>query len=112
MRVAVVGSRSFSDYNLLAAHLHRVKGVEMIVSGGARGADQLGERWARQHGIQIRIFKPDWQRHGKSAGVIRNREIVDNADMVIAFWDGQSKGTQHTVEIARKQGVAVQVVPF
>lgn len=112
MKVAIVGSRSFSNYTLLTKYLSRLPKIELIISGGARGADQLGEKWAETQGIKTLIFKPNWRRHGKSAGIIRNREIVNNADMVIAFWDGQSKGTRHTVEIARKKGLTVEVVPF
>lgn len=112
MKVAVVGSRSFSNYALLETHLSQLTDVELLVSGGARGADRLGEEWARRHGVNTLIFKPDWKKHGKGAGFIRNRQIVGNADLVIAFWDGASRGTLHTVETARRQGVEVQLVEF
>ena len=112
MRVAVVGSRTFSDFALLKSHLDRLDDVEMIVSGGAKGADSLAELWARQNSIPTQIFRADWRKHGKSAGIIRNREIVANADLIVAFWDGESKGTEYTVEFGRKKGVEVQIVPF
>ncbi len=112
MRVAVVGSRSFSDYQLLASRLQQLPHIRRIISGGAVGADQLAERWAKKQGIETRIFRPDWKKYGKSAGIIRNREIVAHADMVIAFWDGESKGTGYTIQFAQEKGIDVQTVPF
>ncbi len=112
MRVAVVGSRSFSDYRRLAECMDRLQDVELVVSGGARGADQLAEKWAKNRGIKTRIFSPEWEKYGKSAGVIRNKDIVNNADMVVAFWDGVSKGTAYTIQFAEKKGMNVQTVLF
>ncbi len=112
MKVAVAGSRSFSDYHLLASCLQQLPHIRLIISGGAVGADQLAERWANRQGIKTLIFRPDWEKYGKSAGVIRNREIVAHADMLVAFWDGESKGTGYTIEFARQNGLDVQTVLF
>lgn len=121
MRVAVVGSRWFGnfvfykkkygtkqafdcvqkDYEFMKARLDRYSSIERIVSGGAPGADSLAEDYADFHKVPTDIFKADWDKYGKSAGFKRNKTIVDNSDVVIAFWDGVSKGTRSTIEYAR-----------
>ncbi len=112
-RVAVVGTRTFHDYALLSTSLSTLfPKIDLIVSGGAQGADALAERYAREHGIVVRIFKPDWQRYGKRAGPIRNALIVDHADYVVAFWDGQSRGTLSSVQLARRQGKPLQIIHY
>ena len=101
MKLAVIGSRTFSDYTLL---LEKVKELNpsVIVSGGAIGADKLGERAALELNIPTEIYLPDWEKHGKAVGFIRNKDIVKNSDVVLAFWDGQSKGTKNSIDIAHK----------
>ncbi len=75
----------------------------IIVSGGARGIDSLAEIEAKNLKIKTIIFKPDWDRYGKKAGFLRNILIINEADKVIAFWDGASKGTKHSIDLAIKQ---------
>lgn len=102
--LAVVGSRGFNNYPLLKRTIDKLREttkVVRIVSGGARGADTLGERYAREHQIETLIYKPDWDRHGRRAGVLRNEDIVEAADLVLAFWDGKSPGTRNTIGRAR-----------
>jgi hypothetical protein len=70
----------------------------------------LGERYAKEQNIPIMIFKPDWKRFGRGAGPARNKTIVENADCVIAFWDGVSKGTQSTINIAKKLNKKLRIV--
>lgn len=111
MRVGVVGTRKFSDYELMKKELDKIE-PSVIVSGGAKGADQLGERYALEKNIPTEIFLPDWDQYGKQAGFIRNKKIVDNSDMVIAFWDGKSKGTSHSIYLARNSGKNVKVVRY
>lgn len=84
--------------------------VVKIVSGGARGADKLGAQFATENNIPLVEFIPDWETFGKSAGYIRNRDIVKNADLVVAFWDGVSKGTKHAIDIAHELKKEVIVV--
>ena len=91
MKIGIIGSRGFNNYELLEKTLEEYQNVELVVSGGAQGADKLGERWANEKGIKTLIFKPNWEKFGKSAGFIRNQDIVKNSDLVIAFWDGESK---------------------
>ena len=101
-KIAVIGSRAFNDFE----HLERVLLPWLpahIVSGGARGADALAARLAETHNLPITIIKPDWAQYGRAAGPIRNRAIVDAADIVIAFWDHSSKGTKSALDYARQK---------
>jgi len=107
MRLAIVGSRSIKTADL--DKLIPVK-PDVIVSGGAVGVDTLAEVWARKNGIQTLVFKPEWNKYGRSAAFRRDYTIVDNADAVLALWDGISKGTMHTVNYARSVGKPVQLV--
>jgi hypothetical protein len=101
MKLAVIGSQTFTDYPLLLAKVKELN-PSLIVSGGAKGADKLGERAADELNIPKLIFLPDWEKYGKAAGFIRNRDIVANAEVVLAFWDGASKGTKNSLDLARK----------
>lgn len=114
MKIAVIGSRDFDDYGVLEAFLDGLRpavGIEVIVSGGAKGADSLAERYARDRDIPMEVHRPDWKTFGRSAAFIRNRSIVDCSDMVVAFWDGKSLGTQNAVDYAKRKGKKVHVVP-
>lgn len=74
----------------------------IVVSGGARGVDSWADEFAAARGIAVEVIKPDWKKYGKSAGFRRNKEIVAAADDVVAFWDGQSRGTLHSIRLAHK----------
>jgi len=101
MKAAVIGSRSFDDYNRLKRILDLYP-ITTIVSGGALGADKLGERYADEKGIKKEIFEPQWDLFGKSAGFLRNSDIIENSDMVFAFWDSISSGTKDSIQKAKK----------
>lgn len=112
MKIAIVGSRtrgSEQDYQHLRELMDQFPATA-IVSGGAVGADSLGARYAREKKLHLILHLPDWKRHGKSAGFIRNRAIVEDAQYVVALWDGKSKGTANTIEWARKAGKPVTVI--
>jgi hypothetical protein len=116
-KVIVAGSRGFSDYTLLRAKLDALLAGKLadgatvtIVSGGARGADTLGERYAEERGLTCLVMPADWDRHGRSAGYKRNEEMANVANALVAFWDGRSPGTKHMIDIARQRGLAVRVV--
>lgn len=114
MKLAVVGSRDFLDYGWMEQCLLRafdMGDVEAVISGGARGADSLAARFAREHGLPLIVFHADWERHGRRAGPIRNSEIVRNADVLAAFWDGASRGTGDAVAKARAAGKEVHIFP-
>ena len=112
MKVGVVGSRSFSNYCIVKKLFNKLKNVQVIVSGGARGADSLGERFAEENNIPTKIFSPEWKKHGKRAGFIRNELIIDESDLVVAFWDGVSKDTKHSISLAEKKGIPVIIVVY
>jgi SLOG family YspA-like protein len=107
-KIAVVGSRHFSDYEYLKQILQPWLPAH-IISGGARGADALAERLAYEYDLPITVIKPDWKQYGRAAGPIRNRTIVDTADMLIAFWDGKSQGTASALSYARSKGKTIIV---
>ncbi len=114
MKLAIVGSRDFLDYVFLESRLNELLSlftVEEIISGGARGADSLGERFARERGIPVRVFRADWARLGRRAGHLRNKDIVSRADVIVAFWDGLSLGTRDTLHQARRAGKRVILYP-
>lgn len=115
MKLAVVGSREFNDYELLKSKLdsiHKRKSITLIVSGGAKGADSMSERWAKENNIETLIFIPDWNKFGKKAGFLRNEDIIKNSDAVIAFWDEVSKGTKHSINLAKKYEKSCLIVKF
>ncbi len=113
VKLAVVGGRDFSNYTLLKETLDQCQyKISCIVSGGAKGADSLGMRYAAENAIETLIFKPDWKQYGRGAGIIRNRTIVDNCDLVYAFWDGSSKGTKNTIDYAIKIEKSVNVISY
>jgi predicted Rossmann fold nucleotide-binding protein DprA/Smf involved in DNA uptake len=112
MNVAVVGSRTFTDYARLKKELDQQQNIVKIISGGARGADRLAARYARENQIPLQEFLPDWKTHGRKAGILRNRDIIKNADAVVAFWDGKSRGTQNSIELAEKSNKKLYVHRF
>lgn len=111
INLAIVGSRTFNDYELLKQHIEPTN-IAAIVSGGARGADTLAEQFAEEHSIQMIVFKPDYEKHGRSAPFVRNTAIIEAADSVIAFWDGKSTGTLDSIKKARKLGKSVTVIEY
>jgi hypothetical protein len=113
MKVAVIGSRTFTDYPRLCQVLDSAKTpITQIVSGGAHGADQLAERWAKERGIPVLVFKPDYGTHRKRAPLVRNTLIIEEADAVVAFWDGCSPGTAHALSQAKALKKPVHIVYF
>lgn len=86
--------------------------ITRIISGGARGADLLAEQYAKGKGISSLIFKPAYHKFGRSAPMVRNQQLVDAADLIIAFWDGKSRGTARSLEYAPKKGKLIRIVTF
>lgn len=114
MKVVIAGSREgFDISDVREAFIYSGFGTESkiteIVSGGARGVDRLGEQFAKEMNIPIKQFIPDWDGLGKKAGHVRNRDMGDYADALIALWDGVSKGTKGMIEYAEKKGLKVYV---
>lgn len=105
MKLAIVGSRNFHNYSIIedfiCAH-YDLDEIDTIISGGANGVDTLAEQFARNHHKQMEIFPAEWKKYGKSAGPRRNRLIVENADAVVAFPANDSRGTMHSISLAKQ----------
>ncbi len=113
IRVIVAGSRGVKDWDLVQSKLEKILERHpnaVILSGGARGADELGERFAVNTGRGLRRVPAEWERHGKQAGPIRNEQMAHLATHLVAFWDGESPGTRHMIETAQGAGLQVRVV--
>jgi hypothetical protein len=110
MIVIIAGGRDIHDYQLV---LDAVKEsqfpISTVVSGGAAGVDALGERYSEEMNLNLKIFRADWETHGRAAGPIRNRKMAENAEALIAIWDGKSRGTKNMIETATKRGLLVYV---
>ena len=117
-KLIIAGSRDFDDYRLLkdkADNFLKEKAKDhkiIIVSGHARGADSLGEKYAAEKDYTVDLNPADWKRYGRYAGPKRNKEMVKKADALLAFWDGKSKGTKNTINEAKKKGLNVRVVEY
>lgn len=112
-KVIVAGSRSFDDYDLLKETLDKAFSKHMpthILCGEAKGADTLGKQYAKEHNILVESYPADWKTYGKQAGFIRNEQMADNADALIAFHVNDSAGTKHMINTAKKQGLQVRVI--
>ena len=107
-RVLIAGSRSFTNYEKLKKHIDfyvskiKTNYQIIIISGGAKGTDLLGEQYAEENGFKIEKYLPDWKSYGKSAGIKINKIMVETSDYIICFWDGISKGTKSTIDYARQ----------
>jgi hypothetical protein len=108
--VAVIGSRQFPYPDAVASYIATLPSNTVIVSGGANGVDSWAEQAARNRRLFVKVFPADWNTYGKSAGFRRNADIVNACDELTAFWDGVSRGTAHSVELARKAGKPVTVI--
>lgn len=107
--VAVVGSRGWPEPDAVSDYVNSLDKTDTVVSGGAKGVDTWAQIAAEERGMSTLIFPPDWNTHGKKAGILRNMTIVDNADRVVAFWDGSSVGTKHAIDYATKSGKSVLI---
>ena len=106
MKVAIIGSRSICGIKRTAT----LAEAEEIVSGGAAGVDTCAAAYAKENGLKLTVFLPDYPRYGRAAPIVRNRQIVDYADRIIAFWDGRSKGTASVIAYAEKVGKPCEVI--
>jgi hypothetical protein len=113
MYLAIIGSRSFTDFELLEREIlkhFKISEIECVLSGGAKGTDTLAEQFALTHHIPLKVFKPKWKEYGRKAGIIRNSTIVDECTNGIAFWDGISNGTKDTIsklKLANKEVITI-----
>jgi len=111
MKLAIIGSRSVNCYPTVSREVKSMRfNVSEVISGGAVGTDSLAEKIAAELNVKLTIIKPEWRRFGKSAGIIRNKKIVEESDFCIAFWDGKSKGTHSGIEFCKKMNKGYKVV--
>lgn len=106
MRTAIIGSRGLTVSDL---DKYLPDGTNEIVSGGAKGIDSCAKEYALSHGLPITEFLPEYEKYGRSAPLKRNLEIIKYADIVLAFWDGRSKGTKYVIDNCKKTGVEVRI---
>ena len=122
-RVIVAGSRTYNNYEYLSEVLSKYTYTfnklcirPEFVSGGCRGVDSMAERFCKSNNYPIKIFNADWDRYGKSAGYIRNKEMAQYASetggFLIAFWDGKSRGTKMMIKLAKENGLVVKILPL
>ena len=131
MRVIIAGGRDFNDFKLLESNINKIfkqlsdeklisiyvneSNIE-IICGKARGADTLGEQFAKEYKLSIKYFPADWNTYGKSAGYRRNAEMANYAKedngVLIAFWDGKSKGTKHMIDLAKSNNIKVFIISY
>lgn len=109
MKIAIVGSRGFNNYQLLVATVRsfikeqNIVVSPTIISGGAQGADSLAEQFAKDNNYPLVVFPAEWDKYGKSAGYRRNVQIIDTCDVCFAFWDGKSKGTKMDIDLCHSK---------
>ena len=114
-RIVVAGTRDFEDYGIAREFIDmcisdiRQKYKLVFVSGCCRGADMLGERYAKENGFEIERHPADWERFGRSAGPRRNKEMAEMSDYVICFWDGKSRGTASMISYAKALNKQVKI---
>jgi len=108
MKTIIAGGR---DYMFVQADWDVLDGLVIteVVCGGARGADECGKQWAMDRKIPVKMFPADWDAHGRAAGHIRNREMAEYGERLVAFWDGKSRGTKNMIQTACKLGLEVIV---
>lgn len=116
MNIAIVGGRDFNNYDILKNTLQNfIESGNLpsaIVSGGAKGADSLAEKFASEFNLEMIVFQPDYKRFGRGATSIRNTQIIENSDIVFAFWDGKSKGTLDSINKSKKMEKLLFIVNY
>lgn len=115
MNIGIIGSRTFDDYDKLESIILKfisVDKIDNVVSGGANGADNLAERFAFKHSIPTIIHRAKWQELGKKAGFMRNVDIIKDSDFIFVFWDGESKGTEHSIHLCTEHKKPYMVTFF
>ncbi len=114
-RVVIAGCRDYNDYNEAKCYIDfclsnmRKEHDIIIISGGAGGADAIGERYAEENGFRVEKYPADWKTYGRSAGPKRNKQMAEVSDYVICFWDEKSKGTKSMIDYARKCGKPIKI---
>lgn len=114
MKTIIAGSRGYPDswvIEILDSQYctPNIIDITEVFCGGARGPDTSGKNWAYSLGVPVRMFPADWENYGRRAGFLRNEQMATHADALIAFWDGESKGTKHMIDLALRHGLETHV---
>ena len=107
MKLAIIGSRTCPPVDI-EQYLKYIP--DTIVSGGAKGADTYAREFAQKHNLKLIEFLPEYNKYGRTAPLVRNKLIIDECDCVLAFWDGQSRGTKFTLDYAKEKGKPIKIV--
>ena len=117
MKVLVCGSRTWTDTLPIRNRMTKlfldapVGSRPTVIHGGAPGADVLAGHEARKLGMKVHVFPADWKKHGKRAGILRNLKMLEEEpDLVLAFWDGKSFGTAHTISVAKERNIPIEII--
>ena len=117
-KIIIAGGRDFSDYDMLRSEVDTFLSdfdsqdeIE-VISGCAKGADRLGERYGVSTGCLVKYFPANWEKYGKRAGYIRNREMAEYANMCVVFWDGKSRGSKNMIDTAKELDLDTHVVSY
>ncbi len=114
-KIVVAGCRDFNDYETAKGYIDfcisiiKKKYNLIFISGGCRGSDSLGERYAKENGYKLEIYPANWEKYGKSAGPKRNKQMATDCDYLICFWDGKSRGTKSMIEYAKQFNKPVRI---
>lgn len=112
-RVIIAGGRDFNDYPLLKETMDKllvnITDEITVLCGQAKGADTLGEQYAKENGYTVSYYPADWEQYGKRAGYLRNEQMAQNSDALVAFWNGKSRGTKHMIGLAIQYGLKVRI---
>lgn len=114
-RVVIGGLRSYENYKEFCNYVDfclseiSTKGEIIIISGHCSGTDMMAEQYAKEKNYILEIYPAEWKKYGRAAGPIRNRQMVENADYVIAFWNNKSRGTKNLIECARNRNIPIKV---
>lgn len=116
--LAIVGGRDFRNQTLFDQSIkslletYPLDTIDAVVTGGAKGADEMGKCWAVDNNIPVILFLPNWRKYGKAAGILRNGKIVDKATIMLAFWDGKSPGTKNSIQRARAKNIPLVEIRY
>ena len=116
LKIVIAGCRYYNNYNEAKEYIDfcireiKKNNTIVILSGGCKGADAIGERYAIENGYEIRKFVANWDKYGKAAGPIRNEQMAIEADYIICFWDYKSRGTKSTINLCKKYNVNCKIV--
>lgn len=116
IKIIIAGGRDFNDYELLERNALRLISTLpggrdiQIVSGGAKGVDAMGERFAQENDLEVVLFPADWEKYGRAAGPKRNAQMAEYATHLLSFWNGESKGTKSMISLAKKKNLKIKVI--